>query len=86
MENPTPFSSIVEFLDAILGIIVILAVPIVIFFIVFAGFQYVTAQGNPGKIQKANQALLYALIGGAIILGAEIIGGVVSDTVASFSS
>lgn len=84
LENPLSVGSIEGVLDAILEIILIFAIPIVIFFIVFAGFKYVTAQGNPGEISKANKALMYALIGGAIILGAQIIGDVISDTVDTF--
>lgn len=83
LQNPIQFNSLMQVLDAILDILVIFAVPIIIFFLVYAGFMYVTAQGNPAKISAATSALLYALIGGVIILGAEIIGGVISSTVDS---
>lgn len=81
LQNPIQFGSLIEVLSAILDILVIFAVPIIIFFIIYAGFMYVTAQGNPAKITAATNALLYALIGGVIILGAEIIGGVIASTV-----
>lgn len=83
--NPLQFGSLREVLLAIVDILLIIAVPIIIFFIVLAGFYYVTAQGNPAKIQEANRALTYALIGGAIILGARVIGAVIKATVDSIS-
>ena len=72
-------------LFAILEILLIIAVPIIIIFIVYAGFLYVTAQGNANKIQDANRALTYALIGGAIVLGARVIGAIIQATVNQFT-
>jgi Type IV secretion system pilin len=83
LQNPIRFGSLIEVLSAILDILVIFAVPIIVFFLIYAGFMYVTAQGNAAKITAATNALLYALIGGVIILGAEIIGGVIASTVDS---
>lgn len=83
LQNPIRFGSLIEVLSAILDILVIFAVPIIVFFLIYAGFMYVTAQGNAAKITAATNALLYALIGGVIILGAEIIGGVIANTVDS---
>ena len=78
-------NDLVSVIVAIADILLILAVPIIIIFIVYAGFLYVTAQGNPTKIQDANRALLYALIGGAIILGAKVISAIVANTVNSIT-
>ena len=36
---------------------------VAVLFIVIAGFQYTTAQGDPEKIKLAGQKVLYALIG-----------------------
>jgi FtsH-binding integral membrane protein len=36
---------------------------VAVVFIVIGGFYYVMAQGDPEKIQKAGQMILYALIG-----------------------
>lgn len=76
--------SITEFLQALIGILLIFAVPLVVLALIHAGFRYVTAQGNPTKISEAHRMLTYALIGALIIFGAEIIGGVISETVKSF--
>lgn len=83
--NPLQFSDLVSVIVAIADILLILAVPIIIIFIVYAGFLYVTAQGNSSKIQDAHRALLYALIGGAIILGAKVISAIIANTVNSIT-
>ncbi len=75
--------SIEALLTTILNVLLVLAVPIIIFFIIFAGFTYVTAQGNPEKIKTATRSLTYAIIGAVLILGgvalSEIIAGVVNS-------
>mgnify|MGYP006908222392 FL=1 len=83
LDNPLRVDSLVGLLLAIVDILLILAVPVIIFFIIYAGFLYVTAQGNPSKISDANRALLYALIGGVIVLGARVIGALIQNTVNS---
>ena len=85
LSNPLQFNSISGVLYAILDVLLILAVPVIIFFIVYAGFLYVTAQGNATKIQDANRALTYALIGGVIVLGARVIGSIIQSTVGSIT-
>ena len=44
------------------------------------------AQGNPEELTKAKEALLYSLIGAAVLLGAWAITKVVFDTVKSLAS
>lgn len=48
---------------------------------IFSGFLYVMAQGNPEKIKKAHNALLYTAIGTAILLGAWVISNVITTTI-----
>ena len=84
IENPIRAQTITELLLAILRIVMIIAVPIVIFFIVFAGFKYVTARGNSEQIQEATRALTYAIIGGLIVLGALVLVTIIQNLVAAF--
>lgn len=71
-------------IQAILNIFIIIVTPIIVFFIIYAGFLYVTGRGNPAKIQEAHKALIYAIIGGVIIIGAGTITAIVQSTVTSF--
>lgn len=83
-NNYLKVNSITDLLESILAIIVVLATPIVIFFIIYSGFLYVTAQGDPEQIKTAKRSLLYSIIGGLLVLGAFAIGQIVKDTVDTF--
>jgi len=52
--------------------------------VIWAGFKFVMAKGNPPEITKAKQNLLWALIGVGVILGAAGISAVLQTTVQSF--
>ena len=83
-KNPLSFTSITDMIVAILNIVIIISTPIVVFFLIYAGFMYVTAQGNPEKLKAASSALLYGIIGGVIILAAIPILTIVKNLVSSF--
>lgn len=72
--------------NAILNFLLVLAVPIIVFFIILAGFKYVMAQGNTTKLQEASQALLYALIGSVLIIGAMAITQIIIRMLGGLSS
>lgn len=50
-------------------------------FIVYGGISYTTSAGDPNKLTKAKQIILYALIGMAIVALAEIITAFVSGMI-----
>lgn len=81
--NPLKATSITQFLLALIDIILIFAMPIIVFFIIYAGFLFVTARGNEGQIEKARTALTWAVIGGVIVVGAKSIVDIVQNTVKS---
>lgn len=74
-------TTIYDIANALLGILMVFAVPIILFFIVWAGFLYVTAGGDQAQITKATKALMYAVIGGVIVLGAQVLLAVITNTV-----
>lgn len=85
LQNPlSGINSIPDLLAAILQVVIIIAIPIIIFFIMLAGFKYVTARGNATQIQDASRALLYAIIGGVLILGATAIAQIIKNLVNAF--
>lgn len=79
--NPLASDSLLGFFQTILDVILVFAVPIIVLFIIFAGFQYVTARGSAEKINSANRALLYAVLGGVLILGANVLLAVIGETI-----
>lgn len=83
LKNPLDgrISTIPDFFKAIIDVLLVFAIPFVVFFIIWAGFLYVTARGNAEKIRQAHNALLYALIGGLLILGANLLLDIITNTV-----
>lgn len=83
--NYLKVDNIEDLLEAILAIVLVLATPIIIFFIIYSGFLYVTAGGDMEKLKKAKQALLYSILGGVLVLGAFAIGEIIKNLVGSFA-
>jgi len=80
LPNPIKYKTINEFLLAILNIVVQMGVVVVVFFLVYAGFQFVTAQGNTEKIQKAKSMLVWVVVGAFVILGVYVIRAAICGT------
>lgn len=53
---------------------------------IWTGFMFVTAQGNETKLGTAKRALLYVVIGTAILLGARVLGAVIANTIEGLKS
>ncbi len=80
-------TSINSFLLSILNIITNTIGPvIVILMMVFVGFKFVTARGEPGKITEARQMLLWTVVGALILLGAKVIAIGIKATVQALST
>jgi len=70
IENPITYESTPELIGALVNFLMMIAIPIATIMIVVAGFYFVTATGDPEKIQKAKRIVLWTLIGLLIILSA----------------
>jgi len=88
IPNPTTAGDdIMSVLYALLSNVVMpIAAVAVVIWIIWAGFSYLTAQGNPAKIEIAHKRLLWSLIGAGILLGAAGISEVVKRTIESLLS
>ena len=84
LRNPLGNKGLMEFLQDILDVIMVFAVPLIVFMIIYAGFLFVMDRGSDKNLAQAKRALLYAVIGGVIILGAQAILAVVQGTVDAF--
>lgn len=83
LTNPLKSKNIETFLLNIIDILLVFALPLVILYIMYAGYLFVTAQGNATKVTEARSALLWAVVGGVIVFGAKIIVEVVKGTAAA---
>jgi hypothetical protein len=82
---PNPFGTqsftLFDFVKRIVALATQIAIPVIILLIIYAGFEFVRAQGAPEAINKAKDTLLYTLIGAGIIFGANVIALAVEATV-----
>ena len=66
--------AIINILNAVIGLLGVIAVVVV----VIGGFNYMTSGGDPGKVKKAKDTILYGLIGMVVcVLAAAIVNFVV---------
>ena len=83
----SPLSNITSIEGLILALLeglIVIAIPIVVLMIIYAGFMYSTARGNAEQIKKATTALTYAIIGGILIIGAVAITDILKETICDF--
>lgn len=80
-EGKTPIVSFTDFIARLLNIVIMVGIPIVVLAIIWAGFLYVKAQGNPEKIKAAHQTLLWTIIGAALLIGSYTIAKAIEGTV-----
>jgi hypothetical protein len=87
IQNPLGgINSVCGLIKAVLGAVIQIGIPIAVLFIVFAGFKFVLARGNPEKLKEARNNLMYTLIGIGIFLGAWLIAVVIANTVNSLGA
>lgn len=83
LESPlnSNISTIPQFIEGFLRAIVIIALPLITIFIVYAGFMFIKARGNPGEISKARENFMWVVIGAILILSAWILATLIGGTV-----
>lgn len=69
--NPLKADSFEELILNIVDFLFNLAIPIMALMIIWGGFLFVTAAGEPAKIQQGKQLILWAVIGFIVILLAK---------------
>lgn len=79
--NPIKAETINGLIKTILEGVIKIGMPIIVLAVIYSGFLFVSAQGNPEKVTDAKRALLYTLIGAAILLGSWAIAQLISETV-----
>ena len=72
-----------DLLNLILQAVVSLGTIVLVIMLVYVGFLFVVAQGNEEKLKTAKSALLWTVIGGLVLLGAQAISLVIQATVGS---
>lgn len=73
------------FLNKILDFVITIGSIVVMLMLVFVGFKFVTARGEPGELTKAKDMLLWTIIGALILIGAKAIAVGITATVQALS-
>ncbi|MBS3904051.1 MAG: hypothetical protein KGZ39_08695 [Simkania sp.] len=81
VTNPISVDNLNGFIKIILEGIIKIGIPIIAIALVYSGFLFVEAMGDPGKLKKAKDAFVYCFIGAAILLGSWALAQMISDTV-----
>ena len=85
--NPIPsVAGVPDLIKLILTGALKIGIPLVALAVIYCGFLFVFARGNSEKLTKAKDALLYTLIGAAILLGSWAIAQMISATVTGLGS
>lgn len=75
-----------SFLKSILEFVVKIGSIVVVLMIVYVGYKFVAAQGEPGKITEARNMLLWTIVGALILLGAQAIATGIDATIKAIST
>ncbi len=87
IENPLKGGGNIEtIVKNILDYVLYIGGMVAIFSFIYAGFLYVTAQGNESKLKNAHAFITGTVIGVAILVCAEIIGQIIKTTIQNLRS
>ena len=71
IDNPLAADNFAELIDAIINIIFYIAIAIAPIMFIVAGFYFVTAAGEPEKINTAKRIILWTFIGLLVVVSAK---------------
>ena len=72
-----------QFLDKLLRLVIKIAFPVIVLFLVYIGWLFVYHGSNAEELKKAREYLMWAVIGALIILGAQALSYAIQATVES---
>lgn len=80
--NPIKFPNFISFALEIVNVAIQYGALLIVVFIVFAGFKFVTAQGNSEKVSEARKMLTWIIVGAFVLLGVYVIKAAICGTIA----
>ena len=82
-SSGTAIDSIPRLLLALVDLIFLIGTPIVVIFIIYSGFLFVTAGDNESKATKARFVFTWSMVGALVLFGAKAIALAIQTTVLS---
>lgn len=84
VTNPLNAPDFPTLMNKILQAVLVIAVPIIVLFIIYSGFLFVTARGDTTQLQKARTNFLWVVVGSVVLVGAAAIAALIAGTLRSF--
>jgi hypothetical protein len=81
LTNPIKADSVSEVMLKFFQILIELGAVVVTLAIIYAGFLFVMAKGNPEELNKAKSTLFWTIIGSLVLLGAQVIADIIEKTI-----
>lgn len=81
LKNPIGAETIQELILQITNAAVLIMSPVIVLMLIYSGFLFVYNANNPEKLKKAQNTLLWTVIGAAIVLGAKGIALAIQATI-----
>lgn len=89
--DPTPIpsptgkiGSLNDFVLLLIRLMMLVAVPGLVLALIWAGFLFVTARGDEKQLERAKIVFLWTMVGGAVVLGAQVLYMIAKGTVDPF--
>ena len=79
IENPLKYNKFEDLVNALINFIFVIGIAVAPIMVLIAGFNLLTAGGDPKKVDTAKKILLYTAIGLAIILMAKGLIGMLNQ-------
>ncbi len=79
--NPITDDNLTSFFLRIVNTVIQYGALLIVLFIVFAGFKFVTAQGNSEKLSEAKKMLTWIVVGAFVLLGVYVIRAAICGTI-----
>jgi|CXWL01.1.fsa_nt_gi hypothetical protein len=84
--NPLGSTTLTQFLTRLLELVAQIGFPVIVVYIIYIGFKFIQASGNPEELTKVRGMLMWALIGALIVLGATVLAEAIKVTVAELAT
>ncbi len=83
IENPLQWNSFAELLEKIAVFLFKISLPVGSLMIMIAAFYFLTSAGNPEKIEKAKNIIIWALVGIIVLYLSLAIGNLINNVLKS---
>ena len=81
IKNPLASDDVNSLLNNIMKIVMQVGGVVVVLFIIYSGYKFVTAGDSDSDRKNARQIFYATVIGGLILLGADIIASIIINTI-----